>query len=176
MQTSIEINLRPDGHEIDKAGKKSSDFLKSHGFSDDAIHTQIMILRELIHNGIRYGNLNKSENKITAHIHIAENTITFEVKNPVDETCFERLKELDTTIQFIRGYQDPFEAYLLKRKEVSQNASHSETNGLGLARIACEGRAILDFFVSEDNILNLYAVKSLNGNSSGEDAVERHHF
>jgi hypothetical protein len=159
MQTSIKINLRPDGHEIDKAGEKSSNFLKSHGFSDDAIHAQIMILTGLIHNGIRYGKFTPSKNKITAHIHIAENTITFEVKNPVDKTCFERLKELDKTIQLIRGYQDPFEAYLLKQKEVSQNSTGSEANGLGLARIACEGKAIVDFFVSEDNILNLYAVK-----------------
>ncbi len=164
MRTYIEINLKPVGHEIDKAGEKSGDFLKSHGFSDDAIHAQIMILRELIHNGIRYGKFTPSENKITAHIHIAENTITFEVKNPVDETCFERLKELDKTIQFIRGYQDPFEAYRVKQKEASQNSTCSEVNGLGLARIACEGRAILDFFVSEDNILNLYAVKNLDDN------------
>jgi hypothetical protein len=164
MPTSIEINLSPDGHEIDKAGEKSSDFFKSHGFSDDAIHTQIMILKELIHNGIRFGNRNKPENKITAHIHIAENTITFEVMNPVDETCFERLKELDKTIQFIRGYQDPFEAYLLKQKEASKNSACSEVDGLGLARIACEGRAILDFFVSEDNILKLYAIKNLDDN------------
>jgi hypothetical protein len=162
MQTSIEINLRPDGHEIDKAGEMGSDFLKSHGFSDNAIHTQIMILRELIQNGIKYGNINKSENEITAHIHIAENTITFAVMNPVDESCFEQLRELDKTIQFIRGYQDPFEAYHLKQEEASQNSGCNEVNGLGLARIACEGRAILDFFVSEDNILNLYAVKNLD--------------
>jgi hypothetical protein len=159
MQTSIKINLRPDGHEIDKAGEKSGDFLKSHGFSDDAIHAQVKILTELIHNGIRYGKFSPSENTITAHINITENTITFEVKNPVDETCFERLKELDKTIQFIKGYQDPFEAYLLKQKEASQNSTCSEANGLGLARIACEGKAIVDFFVSEDNILNLSAVK-----------------
>jgi len=159
MQTSIKINLRPDGHEIDKAGEKSSNFLKSHGFSDDAIHAQIMILTELIHNGIRYGKFTPSENKITAHIHITENTITCEVKNPVDKTCFERLKELDKTIQFIRGYQDPSEAYLLKQKEASKNSTGSEANGLGLARIACEGKTIVDFFVNEDNILNLYAVK-----------------
>jgi len=164
MQPSMEINFRPDEREINKAGKISSEFLKSHGFSDNAVHTQIKILRELISNGIRYGNLAKSENKITVQIHIAENTITVEVSNPVDETCYEQLKELDKTLQFIRGYQDPYEAYLLKQKENSQNSSHQEINGLGLARIACEGSAILDFFVSKDNILNLFAVKSLNGN------------
>jgi hypothetical protein len=162
MQTSIEINLRPKGHEIDEAGKTGSAFLKSQGFSDAEIHAQISILRELIHNGIRYGKFTPSKDKITALIHITENTITFEVKNPVDESCFERLRELDKTIQFIRGYQDPFEAYLLKQKEASQKAICSEANGLGLARIACEGRTILDFFVGEDNILNFCAVRNLD--------------
>jgi len=164
MQSSLEINLKPDGHEIEKVGEMSSDFLKSHGFSDEAIHVQIMILRELIHNGIRYGKFTPSENTISAHIHISKKTIVFKVKNPIDETCFERLEELDKTIQFIRGYQNPFKAYLLKKKEASQNSTCSEVNGLGLARIACEGRTILDFFVSEDNILNLYAVKNLDDN------------
>ena len=164
MQTSMEISFRPNEHEIDNAGEISSDFLKSNGLSDNAIHTQLMILRELINNGIKYGDLSKSKNKITVHIHIAENTITVEVRNPIDEACFEQLKELDKTIQFIRGYQDPYEAYLLKQKETYKNPSHSEIIGLGLARIACEGSAMLDFFVSKDNILNLFAVKRLNGN------------
>jgi len=164
MQTSIEINLRPEGQEIDRAGETGREFLKSQGFSDEAIHGQISILRELIHNGIRYGKFTPSEDKITALIHLTENTIIFEVKNPVDETCFERLKELDKTIRFIRGYQDPFEAYLLKQKEAFQKSGYSETNGLELARIASEGRTILDFFVGEDNILNFYAVKNLDDN------------
>lgn len=165
MQASMEIDLRPDANGIDTAGEKGGNFLKSHGFSDNAISTQIMILRELIHNGMMYCNINRSENKITARIHIADNAITFEVMNPVDDTCFEQLKELDRTIQFIKGYQDPFEAYLIKQKEASQNSDGNEINGLGLARIACEGRAILDFFVSEDNVLSLYAVKNFDNNS-----------
>jgi hypothetical protein len=160
----MELSFRPNEHEIDNAGKISSDFFKSNGLSDSAVHTQLMILRELINNAIMYGDLAKSKNKITVHIQIAENTIMVEVRNPVDETCFEQLEELDKTIQFIRGYQDPYEAYLLKKMETSQNPSHREINGLGLARIACEGSALLDFFVSKDNILNLFAVKHLNGN------------
>jgi hypothetical protein len=159
----MEINFRPDEKDIDKAGELSGDFLRSLGFSDKAVHTQLMILRELIKNGIKYGNVMKTKNEITAHIRIAENKITIEVRNPVDETCFEHLKELDKTIQFIRGYQDPYEAYQLKQKETNQNSSHHDTNGLGLARIACEGSVIIDFFVSKDNILNLCAVRSLNG-------------
>jgi hypothetical protein len=73
------------------------------------------------------------------------------------------LADLDKTIQWIRGYQDPLEQYMINLSE-SSGASHlAGTNGLGLARIAYEADAIIDFYVSEDNILNLSAVSNLNG-------------
>jgi len=162
MKNSIRLNLKPTGGEIKRAGRKSSDFLKSHGFSDDAVETQIMILRELINSGIKYGKFSSSKNKIIATIFISEKEITFEVKNPVDETCSDGIRELDKTIQFIRGYQDPFEPYLIKRQEAALDPSPNDTNGLGLAKIAYEGRAMLDFFVGEDNFMNLFAVRNLD--------------
>jgi len=164
MEKSFGFILKSNSGEIEKAGLRSSRFLRSHGFSEEAVDTQILMLKELINNGIKYGKHTPKGNEITVNICIAENTITFAVKNPVDETCCERLKELDETILFIRGYQDPFKAYLLKRKEAFENSSRSETNGLELARVAYKANAILDFFVSEDNILNLYAVRNLDGN------------
>jgi hypothetical protein len=163
IKKSIRFDLSPDGGGIEEADQKSSRFLKTHGFSKEAVDTQVMILRELIHNGLKYGKCTRTEDKMAVNISIEEYTITLEVQNSVDETCCERLKELDKTIQFIRGYQDPFEAYMLKQKEAFQDTSSSESNGLGLARIAYEGNAVLDFFVSEDNILNLYAVRNLDG-------------
>jgi hypothetical protein len=81
--------------------------------------------------------------------------------NPVDESCRTRLEELDRAIQFIRGYQDPFEAYMVMKKMSPKQKRHGEAEGLGLAEIAYEGNATLDFFISEDNILNLSAVKRL---------------
>ena len=55
MENSITLNLKPNGGEIERAGQKSSNFLKSHGFSEKAVDIQIMILRELINSGIKYG-------------------------------------------------------------------------------------------------------------------------
>lgn len=51
---------------------------------------------------------------------------------------------------------------MLKVKEVSQKHLREENSGLGLARIAYEGKAILDFFVNEDGILSLSALTSLD--------------
>jgi len=166
MKNSITLNLQPDSDGIQMAGQKSSNFLKSHGLSDETIHTQIMILKELIKNGIKYGKFTPSKNEISVSIHIAENTISVEVMNPVDVTCCERLDELDKTIQFLRGYQNPFQAYMLMKKKAPKYPFRGDADGLDLIKIAYEGKAILDFCVHENNMLNQSAVRRL-GDKSG---------
>ena len=161
MDTSMNFSLHPKDEDIEKAGIKGSSFFKDHGLPDNTIQVQVMILRELIKNSIKYGKFTPSNNKVRVNIQIVNNTISMEVMNPVDESCHTRLEELDRTIQFIRGYQDPFEAYTVMQKMKPKHTSCGEDGGIGLAGIAYEGNATLDFFVSEDNILNLSAVNRL---------------
>ena len=144
------------------AADRGSSFLKSHGFSDDAVHVPVMVLRELIKNSIKYGKFAPAAYEIAVRLQVDKNTYTIEVLNSVDKTCSDRLKELDKTIQFIRGYQDPYEAYSIRLAEVAAPSFNAEANDLGLVKLAYEGGAILDFFVSEDNFLNLSAVGSLD--------------
>ena len=70
------------------------------------------------------------------------------------------LRKLDKTLQWIRGFQDPFQAYVERIKQISRKPFDDEISGLGLVRIAYEGNAILDFFLSEDNQLNVSAVSN----------------
>ena len=163
MKNTLKLNLKPIWRDINKAGEKSVCFLRSHGFSDDTVQIQINILNGLIKNGIKYANFTPSANEISVRLQIDNCNYTIEVTNPVDETCRNRLKELDKTIQFIRGYQDPYEAYSIKMAEIAAHRSDAAANDLGLVKIACEGGAILDFFVSEDNFLNLSAVGNFDG-------------
>jgi hypothetical protein len=163
MKNTIKFNLEPECQDIDMAGDRGSSFLKSHGFSDDMVQVPVMILRQLIKNSIKYGKFTPTANEITVRLQIDKNTYTIEVMNPVDETCSDRLKELDKTIQFILSYQDPYEAYSIKLAEFASHPFNAEANDLSLLKIAYEGGAILDFFVSEDNFLNLSAVGSLDG-------------
>ena len=162
MENSIKLNLNPDGHEIESAGQRSSYFLKSHGMKDEAVQLQINILKELIKIGIKYGKLMPKKNELSISLQVADNAITLEVSNPVDITCHNRLKELDKTIQFIRGYQDPFEAYIIMKEKASGQSSKYDAQNLDLIKYACEGNVILDFFVNENNVLSQSAVRSLN--------------
>jgi hypothetical protein len=143
MNKSITFFLISNGNEIEKVRVKTSKFLKSYGLSDNIVREQIMIVKEF---------------------HISRDKITVEVSHPINGTQNEQLEELDKTIQFIRGYQDPFEA-LLKLKVASGNGS----NRLALANLAYEGKTTLDFFVSEDNLMNMSAVRTINCRAGNVD-------
>ena len=164
MKRSIKLAVDPDWDEIEKVRKESSEFLRSHGLPDYAVHALTMVISELVENSVKYGNFKLPETKVIVMIHIAERTITVEVINPVDETTHNHLQKLDKNIQWIRGYQDPFQAYIERLKHVSRKPLQDEESGLGLVRIAYEGKAILDFFVGEDDTLNISAVSELERN------------
>lgn len=159
----MKLTVDPEWHEIESARGETELFLRSHGFTDDSTQTLIMVISELIENGIKYGNFKSPEDQVRVNVHMGPNRITIEVVNPVDEKAFHHLKKLDKTIQWIRGYQDPFEAYVEKLKEVSRKPFKDEESGLGLVRIAYEGQAILDFFVGDNGMLNVSAVLNFNG-------------
>ena len=163
MKKTIEFDVKPDWDEIEKVRNESADFLQSHELSDDTIHSLSMIISELLENGIKYGNFKMIENRVVVVINIERNTVTMEVLNPVDESAFKHLSRLDKTIQWIRGYQDPFEAYIERIKEVSKKPLNDVESGIGLVRIAYEGKALLDFFVGENNMLNVSVVSNIEG-------------
>ena len=163
MKKSIEFKVKPEWDEIEKIRNESAEFLQAHEFTDDTIHSLSMIISELIENGIKYGNFKMVENRVAVIINIDRNTVTIEVLNPVDENADKHLSRLDKTIQWIRGYQDPFEAYIERIKEVSKKPLKDAESGIGLVRIAYEGKALLDFFVGENNILNVSVVANIEG-------------
>ncbi len=163
MKKLIKFNVKPEWDEIEKIRNESTEFLQSHELTDDTIHSLSMIISELIENGIKYGNFKMVKNRVVVIINIERNVVTIEVLNPVDENADEHLAKLDKTIQWIRGYQDPFEAYIERIKEVSKKPLKDAESGIGLVRIAYEGKALLDFFVGENNILNVSVVSNIEG-------------
>lgn len=163
MKKSIEFNIKPDWDEIETVRNESAEFLQSHELSDDTIHSLSMIISELIENGIKYGNFEMVADKVVVAIAINQNTVTIEVINPVDEGAIKHLSRLDRTIQWIRGYQDPFEAYVERIKEVAKKPLQDAESGIGLVRIAYEGNALLDFFVGDNNMLNVSVVSNIEG-------------
>lgn len=157
MDNSLHLNIIPDWDEINKLRDACMYFLETHGISNDLIHSLTMILSELVENSIKYGDFEESNTNILIILDIGKDFITIEVNNPLNPKSAIHLQRLDKTIQWIRGYQDSFQAYIERLKEISRKPLEDEESGLGLARIAYEGKAILDFFVLDDT-LNVSAI------------------
>lgn len=157
MNISKTIIIEPLWDEIENARNQVSQLLIEKNMQEEHVHAVTMIVSELIENGIKYGKFSSGGN-IETQINIANNLITVEVIHPMDTADRLHLRELDKMIQWIRGYQDPFEAYIEKLKIVAKMPMRDKKSGLGLVRIAYEGGAILDFFINEDSKLNVSAV------------------
>ena len=112
MAKSIKLIINPDWNEIETVRLESSAFLVSNGLNREVVDALVMVISELIENGIKYmgfddqimyDNGNKPDTKVDIKLNINKNEITLEVINPVDDSAQKHLKKLDKTIQWIRG-------------------------------------------------------------------------
>ncbi len=161
MRSSLNLTMKPAWNEIEDVRIETANFLIDQKIPDDAVQAVTMVVSELVENSVKYGIFASPESQVAVKIKTYGDMIIAEVANPVDDSVFRHLKQLDKTLQWIRGFQDPFQAYIERIKQISKKPLDDEFNGLGLVRIAYEGNAILDFFLSEDNLLNVSAVSNL---------------
>jgi hypothetical protein len=157
----LEFSIKPDWQEVEKLRGEAEGFFQATGLPEELIDSLTMVTSELIENGIKYGSFSGKQETVRVIISLEPENITIEVIHPVDEKAYPNLTNLDRTIQWIRGYQDPFEAFIERLREISKRPFEDKTSGLGLTRIAYEGQAILDFFVNEHGMLNVSAVSPL---------------
>ena len=156
MGDRLHLQLQPEWDAVKSAWDPSMRLLLEAGMSRDVAYSLCMSGQELLENAVKYGSFRQGD-QIDLVLELGRRAITLEVRNPVDDDP-DRLKRLDDTIQWIRGYQNPFEAYVEKMKEVSSQPYTPGQSGLGLTRIAYEGQCILDFYVDDANILAVSAV------------------
>lgn len=162
MNKEITVSIKPEWDNIEAVRVQAESFLKSNRLNDDVIDAIIMNISELLENAIKYGNFNNSISDILASIIISERDITVEVKSPVKDEDDLHFRRLDKIVQWVRGYQNPFEAYIEKIKEVALQPISDSQSGLGITRIAYEGQSIIDFYVNDNNIISVSAVYHLS--------------
>lgn len=158
MDRSMRVAVEAKWDEIEIIRNQSTVFFESHGLTMDSVQALTMVVSELIENGIKYGKFTSQKNEVTLDIRVHDDFVLVETTHPTDGTAYTHLKQLDKMIQWIRGYQDPFQAYAERLREVSRKSLNDEGSGLGLSRIAYEGKAILDFFLDENEFLSVSAV------------------
>lgn len=157
MTKSLEMKIKPLWQEIENVRNETTIFLNGNGCGDDIVNAVSMVSSELVENAVKYGHFLESEGSIQLCLEIGSRIIIVEVKSPMSDSADDNLRRLDEAIRWIRGYQNPFDAYVEKLKEVSAGTNEDES-GMGLVRIAYEGQSLLDFYVDEDNTLAMCAV------------------
>lgn len=153
---SLELRIDPEWDAIKAAWDPCRDVLARAGFDDDATYQLAMVAQELLENAVKYGAFGPAE-RIALEIRVGADDVTLEVRSRVgvDDA---HLRRFDRMVQWIRGFQDPFEAYVERMKTVSAQPYSNGESGLGLTRIAYEGRCVIDFYVDEESILAVSAV------------------
>ncbi len=154
--TSIDLRIAPEWDAVKAVWDPCRTSLGRAGLQDDEAYALAMVAQELLENAVKYGAFGGGD-EIQLTIHVGDEEVIVEVKNRVgvDDA---HLRRFDETIQWIRGFQDPFEAYVERMKVVSALPYVQGQSGLGLARIAYEGRCIIDFYVDDTNTLAVSAV------------------
>jgi hypothetical protein len=158
MAQALALTVTPSWDSLDTIREETQKVLGQEGFNEDIQDSIVMIISELAENAVKYGHFHNSKKDIRATIDISRNEITVEVQSPVDEEDSPHFKRLDKTIQWIRGYQNPFEAYIERIRDISIRPVSDRESGLGLVRIAYEGQSVLDFYVDDKYYISVSAV------------------
>jgi hypothetical protein len=159
MKDCLELNLNANGSELEKVLRESNSFFNTHGISKKISNEQTMVLTKLTKFLALYGRNKRSDDKIKIQINIENDKIIIEAIKSASTMDFDQIEKLEEVIQFIRGFQDPFEAFTKLKKKLIEN--YNSDTLLEIAKIACEGDAFVDFFVDE-KMLNLSSVKYID--------------
>jgi hypothetical protein len=152
----LAIRLPPEWDAVKTAWDPCLEALRGSGLGDDEAYALCMVAQELLENAVKYGAYGPG-GAVELRLDVGREEIVVEAKNPIGVDS-EHLRQFDQTIQWIRGFQDPFEAYVERMKIVSSQPYGDGKSGLGLTRIAYEGRCVLDFYVDASNTLAVSAV------------------
>lgn len=156
--SELTLPVASDWRELMRVNREVGRFLEGCGFSADDIDRYTMVACELVENSIKYGHFGTIGASVVLHLRVRGGTISVQVTNPIGAISQGHLEVLDQTIQWIRGFQAPFEAFIARMKAISREPTEDGRSRLGLVRISYEGRAMLDFYVEENETLSVSAV------------------
>lgn len=156
MPSSLDKCIAPTWKTIQAEWDSSLAFFCAAGLSRDRAHLLAMATHELLENAVKYGKFAPNQS-IDLKLEATAQVITIEVRSPI-HTDAQGLRALDDTIQWIRGFQNPFEAYVERLKQVAAQPYTPAVSGLGLVRIAFEAQCVLDFYVDDADHVALSAV------------------
>ena len=165
LNRRLEKRLSPDWETAKNEWGPLKAFFVECGLDANEAYAMAMTASELMENAIKYGTWTKADDVITLAIEVSPRAVVVEVENPaIDDPA--TVRRLDDRIQWMRGFQSPFQAYVERLKQVSSQNYEEGESGLGLCRIAYEARCLLDFYVTGTGRLAMSAVYQLGASLS----------
>lgn len=154
----FERRLQPDWNTAKGLWDVARSFFEAHGLDANEAYAMAMTSSELLENALKYGDWDRMpQEQVRFVAEVDGRAAIIEVESPVADDA-EKLRILDDRVQWIRGFQSPFEAYVQRLKEISATSYREDESGLGLCRIAYEARCLLDFYVTPERRLAMSAV------------------
>lgn len=159
----LQRTLPPDWNTAKGLWDELKNFFAAHGLDADESYSLAMTASELLENAIKYGDWKRAPDEpIELLAEVGGRVASVEVQGPVADDPH-ALKKLDEQIQWMRGFQSPFEAYVARLKQLSGQGFRDGESGLGLIRIVYEARCLLDFYVTPAGRLAMSAVYQPSG-------------
>jgi hypothetical protein len=156
----LELSLPPEWGAVKAVWDPCRGSLERAGLAPDEAYALAMVAQELLENAVKYCAPGGDTIRLSVQVDPEDVTVEVRSRVGVDDA---HLRRFDRTVQWIRSYQDPFEAYVERLKQVALQPYAPGQSGLGLARIAYEGRCALDFYVDAGSILAVSAVYRREG-------------
>jgi hypothetical protein len=101
-----------------------------------------MIARELLENALKYGDWGKpTDSTLSLHVFCSNNGVDVEVENPVAN--HQNLDRLTARLKWIKTFPSAQEAFFSRMLQIAEFQNQGRESGLGLVRIAYEGRCEL---------------------------------
>jgi hypothetical protein len=146
----MEFMLKSNVRSLEELKLKSNQALRNYEYPENTIISQMVIIEALVDSASKFDDLKSPDIEMAVLMEMKRDSITVEVKKSVCESACRKLDQLDRVIQWLRSHPDSF--------GTDSCPCAAETNGIALAALAQDTGAVIDFYVSEDNELNLSAV------------------
>src|SRR5262245_23381660 len=106
---------------------------------EDLSDTLSMVSAELLEHAIKYGK----SSRVRVAVHDETDRVVVSVTNAVEEGS-RHLTSLRERLEWMRTFASPEEAYVAALGSVAETTPNAEQHGLGILRIAYEGRCVLE--------------------------------
>lgn len=137
MKIAIDISFQPDWPRIENLRHGLETVLATGTYHDDDKAVIAMVSAELLENAFKHGE--RGASPVDFSLLVEDDRCTVTVTNqcgPDNKHNFERLL---ATLQWIESFDNPLLAYI-ERMKTLYTATDEDSAGLGLLRIAYEGR------------------------------------